>query len=828
MDSSRTFSEDRRRLAFTEVFWIDIRYAFRTLFRRPNFLVGAVIPLALGIGATTALFSVVYSILIDPFPFQGADRIVNSFSVDKAGAPRGLYLTSQQFAQFEKADVLEGAVAIDQWNTTVTDGDLPESVDVTYYSANGLSFLGVPPLIGRIFTTSDGPVGEAPAHVVVLTHSFWLSRYGGRPDVVGQKMELNGESYSIVGVIPERFDSSFGDIILPLHMKPGPNFAWAVYARLKTGISRQQAEEQLAPLLAQFAKESPRRFPAGSRIHFSTLLDQRRNGAFVSTLVLLFVAAALLMIVACANVSILLLAQGASRQSELALRYSIGAHRGRLLRQLMTESLLLGIIGASLGLLFAYWTLPMILRRLPPGALPIAPPDIQLNMPVLLLSATAALVTAVLFGLWPGMSFSRGAVSSILTSASGRIGGNLQTRRAHNVLIATQVALTVVLLVGTGAAIRTLLALYRTELRYDPSSVLVATANLSEGKYGQWSERTAFYERLRAQIGAIPGVESVGFSVYTGIPPRFGERFPVEIEGADTVSDFTRVVRISPEYLSTLKIPIVKGTVWSSAETATAPHVAVVNQTMAKRFWPNQDPVGKRVKIANFAAAASQFVVASPGSNGIFEIIGVAADVPNAGLRDPVAPSMYVPYSLMVGDSATFVTRTRGNPTSLVRAIREQVKAVDAHQALTAVRTAQTQLINQGWSRELFLTTILLAFGVFTLVVAALGLYSIVAYSVSRRLKEFGIRMALGASRGSVIRVASAPTMISIVIGLGIGLVVSIFATRVLEFWSITNSGGPIVFLVSSAVLLIVMVPASVIPAIRGTGIAPTKALRTE
>lgn len=822
-------NDKQSRLGFTELLWIDIRYAFRTFLTRPGFLVGAILPLALGIGAATALFSVVYSILIDPFPYQGADRIVSSFSADKAGAPRGLYLTSQQFSELQKADVLDGAVALDQWNATLTDGDLPESVDITYYSSNGLSFLGIPPLVGRIFTASDGTAGQTPAHVVVLTHSFWMRHFGGRPDVVSRKVDLNGDPFEVVGVIPERFDSLFGDIIAPLNMKAGPNSAWAVYARLRSGVSRQQAELRLEPLLAQFAKESPRRFPAGSRIHFSTLVEQRRAGTFVSTLVLLSVAAALLVLVACGNVSILLLAQGSSRQSEFAIRHSIGAGRGRLVRQLMTESLLLAAIGGLLGLLFAYWTLPMILHRLPPGALPAAASVVHLNISVLLFAGAAALLTAILFGLWPGLSFSRNvAVTAILSSTSGKIAGNTQTRRAHSVLIMTQVALTVVLLVGTGAAIRSLLALYRTDLKYDPTNVLVATASLSEGKYNQWLERTAFYERLRTEILAAPGVESAGLSVYTGIPPRFGERFPIEIEGADPLADFTRVVRISPEYLTTLKIPILRGRMWSAGDTAAAPHVAVVNQAMAKRFWPNEDPLGKRVKAPNFAAAASQFVLASPGSDGVFEIIGIAADVPNSGLREPVAPAMYVPYTLMVGDSATFVVRTHDNPELLIRAIREQVRTVDAHQALTGVRTAQAQLINQGWSRELFVTTILSAFGGFTLIVATLGLYSIVAYSVARRFKEFGIRIALGADRRDVVRLASAPTVKSVMVGLAIGLVLSTFASRTLAFWSIPNSGGPIVFLVISVILLAVMLPASLIPAIRGTGIAPAKALRTE
>jgi predicted permease len=568
---------DVRRGIWLEHFWQDLRYALRIFRRSPGFAATAVVSLAVGIAAATGLFSIVNAALLNPFPFADINRIVRLDMNDK-GKPRGLSVTARQLVALQHSDVLDGAFVSNTWEMTLTGQDLPEAVRTQYFSANGLNVLGVPPLLGRVFNEADGPAGEQPQRVVVLTYRFWQRHFGGRPEAVGQTLYLNREPYTVIGVLPRQYFYTGPEILVPIHLTFDPNFAWAVQARLKRGVNPRMAEQRLQPLFDQFAKEAPQRFPKGVRPLVRSLVETQRAAGFVPTLLLIFAASLLLLLLACANVSILLLARGTSRAHEFAVRAAIGASRGRLMRQLLVESLLLAFSGAALGVAAGYWGLPAILRLLPPNSVPVGNLiAVPVNVPVLLFSAGLAMASALIFGLSPALSFSRPRLTATARTTAG-----VESRRAHHLLLAAQIALTVLLLAGTGAAVRALIGLYRTSLGYDPHHVIIASINLPENSHTEWADRATFYERLRNRIADVPQVESVALATYSGIPPRSSQRSVVEVPGRGMTGDEAPILqRISGHYFATMRIPLMQGRVWSDSEGAGTPHVAVINQGTA-------------------------------------------------------------------------------------------------------------------------------------------------------------------------------------------------------------------------------------------------------
>src|SRR6266542_4000316 len=438
---------ERRTMPLAEDVARDVRHAARGLWRSPGFSLTVIVSLAVGIAAATGLFSLVNAALLNPFPFADINRIVRLDMIDN-GKPRGLFVTARQLVALQHSEVLDGAFASNTWEMTLTGQDLPEAVRTQYFSANGLNVLGVPPLLGRVFNEADGPAAEQPQRVVVLTYRFWQRHFGGRPEAVGQTLYLNRERYTVIGVL----------------------------ARLKRGVTPRMAEQRLQPLFDQFAKEAPQRFPKGVRPLVRSLVETQRAADFVPTLLLIFAASMLLLLIACANVSILLLARGTSRAHEFAVRAAIGASRGRLMRQLLVESLLLAFNGAALGVAAGYWGLPAMLRLLPPNSVPVGNlMAVPVNVPVLLFSAGLAMASALIFGLSPALSFSRPRLTATARTTAG-----VQGRRAHHLLLAAQIAVTVLLLAGTGAAVRVLMGLYRTSLGYDPHNVIIASINLPD------------------------------------------------------------------------------------------------------------------------------------------------------------------------------------------------------------------------------------------------------------------------------------------------------------------------------------------------------------
>jgi predicted permease len=429
----------------------------------------------------------------------------------------------------------------------------------------------------------------------------------------------------------------------------------------------------------------------------------------------------------------------------------------------------------------------------------------------------------VIFGLSPALSFSRPRLT-----ATARTTG-VESRRAHHLLLAVQIALTVLLLAGTGATVRGLIGLYRTSLGYDPHHVIIASINLPENSYTEWAGRATFYERLRNRMADVPQVQSVALATYSGIPPRSGERAVVEVPGRDMTGDEAPILqRISGHYFATMKIPLIQGRVWSDSESAGTPHVAIVNQTMAREYWPDESAIGRRVRIPEYIKSPTYFRLAAPGSDGWFEIIGVVGDTPNVGLHEPPAPSIYVPYTLMLSDSLNVILRTSHDPLLMTRSIREAVRTLDPHQPVNVVRTAEDELASAGWARERFVALLLLGFAAFALMLAVVGLYSVVSYSVSCRFKEFSIRMALGAGRGRIVNAAVRPAVLAIVAGLFAGLALSVGLNKVVAQWSIGNLNDPVVLVAVSLVLFVAAMMSAAIPANRAASIQPADALRTD
>src|ERR1700720_257251 len=814
---------DVRRGIWLEHFWQDLRYALRTFRRSPGFAATAVVSLAVGIAAATGVFSIVNAALLNPFPFADINRIVRLDMNDK-GKPRGLSVTARQLVALQHSDVLDGAFVSNTWEMTLTGQDLPEAVRTQYFSANALNVLGVPPLLGRVFNEADGPAGEQPHPVVVLTYRFWQRHFGGRPEAVGQTLYLNREPYTGMGGLPRQYFYTGSEILVLLDLTFDSNFAWGVQARLKRGVNPRMAEQRLQPLFDQFAKEAPQRYPKEVRPLVRSLVETQRSADFVPTLLSIFAASMLLLLLACANVSILLLARGTSRALEFAVRAAIGASRGRLMRQLLVESLLLAFSGAALGVAAGYWGLPAILRLLPPNSVPVGNLiAVPVNVPVLLFSAGLAMASALIFGLSPALSFSRPRLTATVRTTEG-----VESRRAHHLLLAAQIALTVLLLAGTGAAVRVLIGLYRTSLGYDPHNVIIASINLPENSYTEWADRATLYERLRNRIADVPQVESVALATYA-TPPRSGERSVVEVPGRDMTGDEAPILqRISAHYFATMKIPLIRGRVWSDSESAGAPHVAVVNQTMARERWPDESAIGRRVLIPGYIRSSTYFRLAAPGSDGWFEIIGVVGDTPNVGLHEPPAPSIYVPYTLMLSDALDVMLRTSHDPLSMTRSIREAVRTVDPNQPMNVVGTAEDALASAGWARERFVALLLLGFAVFALMLAIVGLYSVVSYSVSCRFKEFGIRTALGAGRGRIVHAAVKPAVLAIVAGLFAGFALSVGLNKVVAQWSIGTLNDPVVLVAVSLVLFVVTMMSAAIPANRAASIQPAEVLRTD
>jgi predicted permease len=804
----------------------DFRYALRELRKRPGFTLTAVLSLALGIGATSAVFSVIYAVLIDPFPYPGSDRIVEIRLVDKTGSDRYTGLNGPQIDQLRQAKSLEDITAMDWWNLTTTDGDLPEDVQATYISPNAPNHWGIRALMGRWLIPSDAPPGQQPQPVVVLTYQFWQRYFMGDPNVVGRTIQLVHKPYQIIGVMPPRFKWGAADMYLPLKMTQDPNIHLAASFKLRPGVTAAQASAELQPILEDFAKQSPTQFPETFRVKMPSIVDVYAR-PLGPTLYLLLGAVASLLLIGCANVSILLLARGTERQHELAVRAAIGAGRLRMIRQLLTESLGIATAGAALGVLLAWKGLALIAARLPEFSFP-AESVIKMNVPVLLFSVALAFATAIVFGLWPALQLSRPDIARLMQTSTRRVAGSVRARRTHGAMVGAQVALTLLLLTAASAAGKGFLRLVNTNLGYDPHNAMSVPIPVHENTHVAWKDRAEYFEQIRARIAAMPQVLAAGIST-NATPPSNGWPQTIEIKSSGTPQKpEVRVNFISPEYFPLLRIPLAQGRIWDHAETMRGEQLAVINQTMARQYWPNGDAIGHEIKIPSLKDQPP-YQRAASGSDGWFQIIGIVADARDDGLRNPIKPQLYVPFTSQMWMFTQILVRTRIAPLSLLHDIREQIVQIDPEQQVMRVRDLDAWITGQQeYAQQRLVATLFGIFSGLALALAAVGLYSVVSYGVATRTSEFGIRMALGAKAGDVFRIVLSSTALSVGSGLAAGLLLSIAFDKLATKWVSESSRDPLLLGGVTVLLLLAAAAACLVPARRASSIDPMQALRCD
>lgn len=806
-------------------FLSDLRFALRDLRRSPGFAATAVLSLALGIGATAAVFSVLYAVLLNPFPYRDSTRLGDLALVDKTDQFRGVGFSNAQRKILLATRAVESMVPEDGWNLTTTDGDLPEDVNASYLMPGYPNHWGTAAMMGRWLAPSDAPPGEEPARVVVLSYRFWQRYYNGDPTVVGKTIQLVRKNYEVVGVMPPRFRWREADIYVPLKTTLDGFTGGTI--RLRPGVSKEAAAAELQPLLEQWAREMPDRYPQGKfRVVFRDIVDMYAK-PMQAKLFLLFGAVASLLLIGCANVSILLLARGTRRAQELAVRAAVGAGRGRIVRQLLTESLVIAVAGASLGVLLAWRGLPLLVSWIPENSYP-AETVISMNWPVLGFSVLLAVATAVLFGISPALQLSRPDLGRVMQAGTRRTIGNAQGKRTHDVLVAAQVALTLVMLALAGAAGKGFLKLMQTDLGYDPKMTMSLPIPVHENTYGTWEERARYFEQIRSHVAAMPQVVAAGIST-NATPPSNGSTARIEIGGrADAEKPEVRLNWVSPEYFAVLKIPMVSGRLWDGNESRRGAPVAVVNQTMAKQFWPAGDAIGQKVRVPAMSDQPP-YRLASKQATGWIQIVGIVADARNDGLRATVKPSLFVPYAIQMRMFTQILVRTRVEPLSILPEIRREVVQIDRDQQIMRVRDLDQWITGlPEYAQQRLIAMMFALFSVLGLMLAGAGLYSVVSYGVANRTNEFGIRMALGAKAGDVVGVVVRSTLTKVAGGLAAGILLSILVDRLAADW-ITESGrDPWILGGVTALLLLVAAIACLIPARRAATVDPMEALRHE
>jgi predicted permease len=802
----------------------DLRYAFRQFRKSPGFATSAVLSLMLGIGATTAIFSVVYGVLLDPYPYKDANRMVHVELRDKNGRGPLLIVNGTQAQEVLKASSVDDAFLQDGKQENLTGDKFPVSVNVGFYSPNMFDYMGVPPLLGREFTPADAPGGN-PEPVVVLSYLFWQRQYGASHDVLGKMIELDHKPYTIIGVVPPRFTWGDDDVYMPAIPSADPHYYWNSFIKLKPGTKYPAAQAEMQALVDRFAKDDPKNYPQDRRVKVVSL-NEEVLGRFAGTLVFLFGAVVVLLLIGCANVSILLLARGTARQHELAVRTSMGAGRSRLIRQLLTESVLLSVTGAALGVLAAYWGVKALSTMLPYYSFPHEA-AIHVNAMVLIFSATIALLTGILFGISPAYQLSRPPLSALIQASSAKLTGSTRSRNTHRLLIAGQVALTLLLLAGAGGAMKTFVAKVHTPLGFDPDHVFAMNVALPKGATTTWQERINENEMIRLVVAQTPGVAEAGVST-TWFPGFGGFNAKIEVQSKPTLTDAQAVLTlISPQLLATLRIPLLRGRIFDDAESKRAAHLAMVNQAFVKQYLGDLDPIGQSVRSPQLKIDQPNLLSAQSPDDWL-EVVGVVGDAKNDGLDHPVKPAIFLPYSFILPTDEAFIVRTSGDPQTAIRSVKERLREVNSELVVGRDHTLAWWLDTDGWGRERFIATLFGIFAVLALVLAATGLYSVVSFGVTQRTQELGIRMALGARPASVVKLVLGSTAAMLSVGVAVGLTLSVILNRVVTSWAGGSSRDPVTLIVAAAILFVVAGIACVLPAWRAASIDPMRALRLE
>ncbi len=791
----------------------DIRYGLRQLRRNPGFTAVAVLTLALGIGANTAIFSVVNAVLLRPLAYKDPDRLVSIWAQIPSMHISGAFVEYNTFIDYWRAQSqsFQSMTAYTPLWVNLTSGGDPQRVLAFRVNAGFLSMAGIRPEWGREFLASEDQPG-AP-HVAMVSHRLWMERFGGEQNLIGRAITFDKTIYTVVGIMPANFDlyDREAGLYMPIAASPAraagqPSVG--VYARLKPGVSLEAAQAEINGLCGRWvaATHYPRDWGARVwRLHDYAVRDVRMS------LAVLAIAVGLVLLIACANVASLLLARASARQREMTIRSALGAGAGRIVRQLLSESLVLGVAAGALGL-FAAWGIARALAA-GPGYLPFQD-NVAIDAPVLWFTLGATLLTVLLFGLAPGLAAARGGIAGRLQGDS-RTGEGTRQSRAREILVVTEVSLALLLAIGAALTARSLMRLRAVDLGFKAEGVLTASLTLPEENYAKPQARVNFFQTLLERVRAIPGVKAAGMASH--LPFSYSKSGgDVVIEGApprqpgDKLIVFQR--SIDSGYFQAMQVPLLRGRFFNAHDPAGQP-VAIINQSMAQRCWPNQNPVGKRF---------------GDGKDHWMTVVGVVASMRQTSLADEPDMESYVPYPQSPGSTMGLALRTTMNPTLLAPALRSAVAEQDKELPVSEIGTIVTNIAHS--TRERRLTVALFAaFALLALMLAAVGIYGVISFSVARRTHEIGVRMALGAQKSDVLRMVVGQGLKLALIGVAVGIAGALALTRFLSslLYGVKPT-DPLTFIAVSLILIAVAMLACYIPARRAAKVDPMVALRYE
>ena len=804
----------------------DARFSLRMLWKKPGFTLVVMLALALGIGANTAIFSVVNTVLLRPLPYKNSEQLIwlqeknQSADISEETLSPPNYLDwKTQSESFEDM----GAFASTRFTLTSGAGE-PERINAAFVADGFFSVLKAEPRLGRTFTPEEDKPGNG--RVIILSSALFERRFGSDPSIIGNSITINGSPYTVVGVMPKDFMSPKPD-------DRRPPEAWAplavdysqanrrgdylnVVARLKPGTTVEQARAEMVAITQRLEQQYPNTNTGWSPIVMP--LHERFVGNVRPALMVLLGAVCFLLLIACANVANLLLARSTARQKEIAIRSALGARRGRIIQQLLTESVMLGVTGGALGLLFAFWGIG-VLTSLSPGRIPRVG-EIDVDARVLLFTLGVSLLTGIVFGLLPALQASNPNLNETLkeggrSSLEGRSGGRLRS-----VLAVTEVALALVLLIGAGLMARSFLRLQDVNPGFDAHRVLTLGLFLPTTKYKDGPAIVAFYNELLSKAESLPGVVSAG--AIDTLPLDVGGNvlgFVIENRLPQTPGDNTADAEhrvVSREYFGTMGIPLLRGRLFEGQDGPDAPRAIVINQTMANRYFPGEDPLGKRINLGN------------PQSSPWLTIVGIVSDTRHEGLSSEPYSQMYAIHTQTPRRALNLVLRSSGDPMSLVSAIRSRVAEVDSDLPLSNVRTME-QILSESILRPRFNMTLITIFAVVAMMLASVGVYGVISYSVSQRTHEIGVRIALGAHSRDIFKMVVGQGLKLALVGVGAGVIAAFALTRLMAglLYGV-EATDPLTFVGISAGLTAIVIIASYVPALRATKVDPMISLRYE
>jgi predicted permease len=798
----------------------DLRYGVRELATHKGFTATAVLSLMLGIMAATAMYSVIYGVVLEPFPYKDIDNLVSiAIRNPEQRGWRTSYSVDEYVELARRASIFEGVAG-----STISDvlwmyNGEPQRLRGNHISNNGFDVMGVPALHGRTVTGTE----EDPEAKAVLGYRFWIRQFGGDQSVLGSTLVLNGRPRTIIGIMPPRFMFRGADVYLPLDYREGVTqegvSSVAVTARRKTGVSAAQAEADLDPIIRDLAQRFPARYPPKWRIELITFKETFPS-SIRQALWIMFGAVGLLLLIACANVSSLLLARASTRQREIAMRSALGAGRVRLLRQLLTESLLLGLIGGTLGVLSSWVALKAILAVVPAGVIPDES-EVVLNVPVLVFSYALCLLTTLLFGFAPALHAIGGKLADTLKEAGRGVGGSKRMGWLRGGLVTVELSLAIILLSGASLFLHTLVRLYNAPLAVDIKDRLTMRLPLSSQRYPSAERRAAFIGQVLERVNTLPGVQAVGIN--GGIHPLGSWDFPVDIPGSPNVDKRpVNFHQVNAGYLEATGINLRGGRWLENADIAARRHVVVVNQTFVKRYFSSPTALGKTVKM--WRLQMPPFVLADDH----FEIVGIVEDALHELHNGEARPEMYVPYSIL-GLADMLVVHTSGDPMRLAPHIRSQVYQLDGSQFVTETFSLESLMDRFVYSRGRFHLWLMGVFATLGLTLAVIGVYGLLSQIVSLQEREFGVRMAVGANFSDIIRLVLGRGLRVILVGLVIGVVLTMLLLKRFGIQlGVTDPFDPTALSGACLVLFAAGMVACIVPAMRAGRTNPVQALRLE